>query len=266
MFGGSKRPKAGDPGWEDSNSISSRTESIPFEKLGEYIQRLSRKFRIPASVTTQFNRTVMKLAMDCDPGQQGLSTTLSGTLDDKTSFYTILHIMQDNTGFTVAHSHHTVTAERGQPFSHDAKYLESSALNDLEKLGVKGARELYIGNQLLDQPECSSVGAAYSNSKPGDPHNSRNPPSRKATARVVQQGGSAYQAPEPMDIPRGREGADSNQATTRADQQGAFVRQAREQPDYHRVHSISRQEGADGNQDPMIMRTCPANGSNAWRQ
>ena len=86
----------------------------------------------------------MKLAMDCDPGQQGLSTTLSGTLDDKTSFYTILHIMQDNTGFTVAHSHHTVTTERGQPFSHDAKYLESSALNDLEKLGVKGMNVTFV--------------------------------------------------------------------------------------------------------------------------
>ena len=63
---------------------------------------------------------------------------MSGTLDDKTSFYTVLHIMQNDTGFTVTHSHHTVTTERGQVFSHDANYLESSALNDLEKLGVKG--------------------------------------------------------------------------------------------------------------------------------
>jgi len=164
MFGGSKRQEAEDPGWEDS-SISSRTKSIPFATLAEYIEHLSRSFRIPAGVTTQFNQNVMALAMGCYPGQQGLSTTLSGTLDDKTSFYTVLHIMQNDTGFTVTHSHHTVTTERGQVFSHDANYLESSALNDLEKLGVKGARDLYKGNKVLDQPEHSSGGAANSHFK-----------------------------------------------------------------------------------------------------
>jgi len=271
-----KKQKAEDPGWEDS-SISSRTESIHPETLGEYIEHLSRSFRIPASVMTQFNQTVKGLAEECYRGQRGLSTSLSGTLDDETSFYTVVYIMQDNTGFTVAHSHHTVTTERGQPFSHDAKYLESSALKDLERLGVKGARDLYQGNQVLDQPEYSSRGAAYSHSTE-DPHNSRHPPSRKATARADQQGALAHQAPETLDIPHGREGAGSNQtgdphnsrhassrkATTRADQQGAFVHQPHEKPDYHQGHSISRQEGANGNQAQIIMRTYPANRDDTW--
>jgi len=128
-------------------------ESIPFDTLAGFIQHLSGSFGIPASGTKKFNQNVMKLAMDCYDGQPGLSTTLSGTIDDKTSFFTVLHIMQNNVGFTVTHSHHTLTTEKGKSFSHDAEYLKSAALKDLEILGVKGARDFYKGNIVLDQPE-----------------------------------------------------------------------------------------------------------------
>jgi len=160
----SKRQKADDPGWEDS-SISSRKEAIAFDTLTGYIQHLSGSFGIPARRTEIFNQNVVKLAMDCYVGHPGLSTTLSGTIDDKTSFYTVLHIMQTNAGFTVTHSHHTVTTEKGQSFSHDAEYLKSSALKDLEKLGVKGARDLYTGNIFIDQVKTSPNGAVYSHSQ-----------------------------------------------------------------------------------------------------
>jgi len=146
---GSKRQKSEDPGLGDS-SISGQVPTIPFAKLSAYIQHLSGSFDLSADQTEMFNRNVMKLAMDC--GRSGLSTTLSGTIDGKTSCYTVVHIMPDTIGFTVTHSHHTISIEKGQTPSHNDDYLKSSALKDLERLGVTGAGTSYRGNISLNQP------------------------------------------------------------------------------------------------------------------
>jgi len=148
---GSKRQKSEDPGLSDS-SITGQVPTIPFEKLGGYIKHLSGSFDLPVDQTEMFNKNVMKLAMDCDIGRSGLSTTLSGRIDGKTSCYTVVHIMQDTAGFTVTHSHHTISIEKGQTPSHNDDYLKSSALKDLERLGVRGAGTSYKGNISLNQP------------------------------------------------------------------------------------------------------------------
>jgi len=141
----SKKQKSDGPGFGDS-SISCKTRSIAgMKNLGEYIEHLSESFDLPGDEKMMFNKNVMKLAMDCEIGRSGLSTTLTGR-----TFYTVVHIMQDNDGYTVTHSHHTMSMEKGRTPSHDDDFLKSSALKDLERLGVRGAGASYKGNIRLD--------------------------------------------------------------------------------------------------------------------
>jgi len=147
---GSKKQKSEGPGSGDS-SISGQVPSIPdIAKLVGYIEHLSGSFDLPAHEKMMFDKNVIKLAMDCEFGRSGLSTTLSGRIDDQTSFYTVIHVMQDNVGFTVTHSHHTIAMEKGQTPSHDDDYLRSSALKDLARFGVRGAGSSYRGNIRMD--------------------------------------------------------------------------------------------------------------------
>ena len=134
---------------------SNRSTGIQRQNLHHFIQLLKREFPFPTeNLANEFTDNLENLAKSCD--HRGLTSTVFGHLDTKSSLYGIFHCVQESEGsVSVSYAFHTIEAEMAtqgikasiksmlgvqeqvylSPYK-TTSHLAKSSLEELHKLGV----------------------------------------------------------------------------------------------------------------------------------
>ena len=105
--------------WNEK-SKSDHTRGICFEKLPEFIQSLEHSFKFAKyDLWDKFSNTINELANGCD--ERGLTSTVYGDLDSKTSIFGLFHCAREKHGtLSVFYTVHFLSFE----LERDEVYLE----------------------------------------------------------------------------------------------------------------------------------------------
>ena len=132
--------------WNEA-ARSDSTTGILRENLPKFFEIVKKSGDFPKKLSYQFTKTLEQLANDCDT--RGLTSTVHGELDEKTSMFCLFHCVEAEDGtVTVSYTVHTLSAELAREglnqLPDDGKlgagwsqnYLVRSAIEDLQQIGV----------------------------------------------------------------------------------------------------------------------------------
>lgn len=123
---------------------------LPHKNIPAYINSLRKSLHLPSkNLVDKVCETIFNLAHDCD--SRGLSSTISGDIDEKTAIYALLHCVRESDGtLTVTYTIRTLTvlvarqniqpgirAETGVQRSLQLASIVESSIQELQRRGVE---------------------------------------------------------------------------------------------------------------------------------